>query len=205
MGYDGRVHDLTAFVLAGGQSTRMGRDKAFLRWQEGTLLEHALAVARELTPDARIVASAKQLAGQGAVVVEDIYGSCGPLGGIHAALVSSVSPWNLVLAVDLPLVNPPLLGYLVARARESQAVVTVPNVGGQLQPLCAVYRREFAEVAERSLKEGKNKIDLLFATVRTQVIAEEKLLQAGFAREMFRNVNTPQDLEDVRRHSVSET
>jgi molybdopterin-guanine dinucleotide biosynthesis protein A len=94
---------------------------------------------------------------------------------------------------------------LVARARESQAVVTVPNVGGQLQPLCAVYRREFAEVAERSLKEGKNKIDLLFATVRTQVIAEEKLLQAGFAREMFRNVNTPQDLEDVRRHSVSET
>ncbi|HXW91798.1 MAG TPA: molybdenum cofactor guanylyltransferase [Terriglobales bacterium] len=198
------VVDLTAFVLAGGKSTRMGTDKAFLRWHEGTLLEHALALARELTPEVRIVAKAEKFAHHGVVVIEDIHRDCGPLGGIHAALSTTPSPWNLILAVDLPLLNRQLLSYLLTRARESQATVTVPKVGARLQPLCAVYRREFAEVAKRSLEAGENKIDLLFAKVRTQVIEEEQLFEAGFSRGMFRNVNTPQDLEEVSGPSVSE-
>ena len=203
MGYDRGVNDLTAFVLAGGKSTRMGTDKAFLRWQEGTLLDHVLDVAHELTPHVRIVAAREKFARYGAVVIEDIYPGCGPLGGIHAALSSTSSEWNLMLAVDLPLVNQPLLSYLVARAQESDATVTVPHVGGGLQPLCAVYRRAFAELAKRSLEAGENKIDRLFARVKTRTIEEEELLRAGFSREAFRNVNTPEDLEDVRRHSAS--
>ena len=204
MGYDRGVNDVTAFVLAGGKSTRMGTDKAFLRWQTGTLLDHVLELARELTPEVRIVADRKRFARYGATVIEDIYPGCGPLGGIHAALSTTVSPWNLMLAVDLPLLNGRLLSYLVNRARESDATVTVPSVGGGLQPLCAVYRREFAEVAKRSLAAGQNKIDLLFARVKTQTIEEEEWLRAGFSREMFRNVNTPKDLEEARRRSVSD-
>jgi molybdenum cofactor guanylyltransferase len=201
LGYDRGVNDLAAFVLAGGKSTRMGTDKAFLRWREGTLLDHILGVAHELTPNVRIVANRQKFDRYGVVVIEDIYTGCGPLGGIHAALSATASEWNLMLAVDLPLVSHPLLSYLVARARESDATVTVPKVGG-LQPLCAVYRRAFAELAQRSLEAGENKIDRLFTRVKTQTIEEEKLLHAGFSREAFRNVNTPEDLEDVRRHSV---
>jgi len=204
LGYDRGVDDLTAFVLAGGKSTRMGTDKAFLRWQEGTFLDHVLELAHELTPRVRIVADRRRFASYGGAVIEDIHPGCGPLGGIHAALSTTATPWNLMLAVDLPLLNGRLLSYLVTRARESDAIVTVPSVGGGLQPLCAVYRREFAGVAERSLAEGRNKIDLLFARVKTQTIEEEKLLRAGFSREMFRNVNTPEDLEAVRRRSVSD-
>jgi len=201
LGYDRGVNDLTAFVLAGGKSTRMGTDKAFLRWREGTLLDHILDLARELTPNVRIVADRKKFDRYGAVVIEDIYPGCGPLGGIHAALSATASEWNLLLAVDLPLVSHPLLAYLVARAQESDATVTVPKVGGGLQPLCAVYRRAFAEVAKRSLETGENKIDRLFARVKTQTIDEEKLLRAGFSREAFRNVNTMEDFEDVRRYA----
>jgi molybdenum cofactor guanylyltransferase len=203
LGYDRGVSDLTAFVLAGGKSTRMGTDKAFLRWQEGTLLDHILDVAHELTPHVRIVADREKFARYATVVIEDIYPGCGPLGGIHAALSSTSSEWNLMLAVDLPLVNQPLLSYLVARAQKSDATVTVPKVGGGLQPLCAVYRSAFAELAKRSLEAGENKIDRLFARVKTQTIEEEELLRAGFSREAFRNVNTPEDLEDVRRHCPS--
>lgn len=204
LGYDRGVNDLAAFILAGGKSRRMGTDKAFLPWREGTLLDHVLEVVRALTPEVRIVADRKKFASYGALVIEDIYPGCGPLGGIHAALSTTASPWNLMLAVDLPLLNHQLLSYLVTRARETDAIVTVPYVGGGLEPLCAVYRREFVEVAQRSLAAGKNKIDLLFARVKTQTIDEEKLLQAGFSREMFRNVNTPEDLEQVRRRSVSD-
>jgi molybdopterin-guanine dinucleotide biosynthesis protein A len=203
LSYDRGVNDVTAFVLAGGKSTRMGTDKAFLRWQEGTLLDHVLGLAHELTPQVHIVGDRKRFSSYGAAVIEDVYPGCGPLGGIHAALSTTVSPWNLMLAVDLPLLNGRLLSYLVTWARESDATVTVPSVGGALQPLCAVYRREFAEAAKRSLEAGQNKIDLLFARVKTQTIEEEKLLRAGFSREMFRNVNTPEDLEEVRRRSVS--
>jgi molybdenum cofactor guanylyltransferase len=204
LGYDRGVNDLTAFVLAGGKSTRMGTDKALLRWREGTLLDHILDVAHELTPNVRIVADRKKFARYGAVVIEDVYPGCGPLGGIHAALSATASEWNLMLAVDLPLVSHRLLSYLVARAQESDATVTVPNVGGGLQPLCAVYRRAFAEIAKRSLEAGENKIDRLFAGLQTQTIEEEELSRAGFSRKAFRNVNTPEDLEDVRGHSVSD-
>ena len=205
MGYDRGVKHLTAFVLAGGKSTRMGTDKAFLRWREGTLLDHILDLAGELTPNVRIVGDRRKFDRYGSLVIEDIYPACGPLGGIHAALSATASEWNLMLAVDLPLVTHPLLSYLVARAQESDATVTVPNIGGGLQPLCAVYRRAFAEIAKRSLEIGENKIDRLFVRLKTQTIEEEELLRAGFSREAFRNVNTPEDLEDVRRLSVSDT
>jgi len=74
-------------------------------------------------------------------------------------------------------------------------MVTVPQVGGKIQPLCAVYRREFLELAERALQKGENKIDRLFSEENTRVIGEEELSEAGFSAEMFRNLNTPEDLE----------
>lgn len=192
-------NDLTAFVLAGGKSTRMGADKAFLRWGEETLLDSTLKLARAVAGEVRIVGDAKKFGGFGCVVVEDVYRDRGPLGGIHAALSGSGSELNLMLAVDLPLMRPEFLSYLIVQAREAGATVTVPNAAGGLQPLCAIYRREFAVTAEESLRAGKNKIDPLFAKVRTRVVEEEELVRAGFAAEMFRNVNTPEDVEQAKR------
>jgi molybdopterin-guanine dinucleotide biosynthesis protein A len=200
--YDQRVseetaHGVTAFVLAGGKSTRMGSDKAFLRLGEETLLSRALRVAGAVAEEVRIVGDAKKFAGFGQVV-EDVYRDRGPLGGIHAALSSSTTDWNLMLAVDLPFAGPEFLTYLILWARESDATVTVPRAGGGLQPLCAIYRRKFAEVAEQSLRAGKNKIDLLFAKVDTRVLEEDELVRAGFSVAMFRNVNTPEELEKAK-------
>lgn len=190
--------DVTAFVLAGGRSTRMGADKAFLHWGDNTLLDRALKLARGVAAEVRIVGDSRKFGGLGCSVVEDVYRERGPLGGIHAALTSSVSDLNLMLAVDMPLMTLEFLGYLISQARDAGAIVTVPNAGGGLQPLCAVYRQEFASVAEESLKAGKNKIDVLFAKVRARVIEEEELVRAGFSAEMFRNVNTPEDLKQAK-------
>ena len=65
--------------------------------------------------------------------------------------------------------------------------------------MCAVYRRSFAEVAERSLRAGKNKIDPLFAEVKTKIIEQDELARNGFSEETFRNVNTAQDWEAAKR------
>jgi len=198
--YDQRVKNaigVTAFILAGGKSSRMGSDKAFLQLGSETLLAHALKLAGAVTDDVRIVGDATKFSAFGRVV-EDVYRDQGPLGGIHAALSTSPTELNLMLAVDLPFVEANFLQYQLSRAQECQAMVTLPRTAGGLQPLCAVYRRGFAAVAEDSLRSGRNKIDSLFAKVETCVIDEEELVRGGFSLEMFRNLNTPDDLEKVR-------
>jgi len=194
---DGTVPDAAIFIMAGGKSTRMGTDKAFVTLDGKTLLVRALEVARALTPEVRIVGDVAKF-GAFASVVEDVFRECGPLGGIHAALRASAADLNLMVAVDLPFVSRVLLEYLIARARSSDAIVTVARAGGGWQPLCAVYRREFAEVAEKALRQGKYKIDTLFETQRTQAIGEDELKGRGFSVEMFRNLNTPEELSEAR-------
>jgi len=188
---------VTAFVLAGGKSMRMGRDKAFLQLGDRTLLARAVDLASAVAGDVRIVGDARKFARFGAVV-EDVYRERGPLGAIHAALLSTTTELNLMLAVDLPFLQPEFLQYLISEAHRTGAVVTVPRAGGGLQPLCAVYLRRFAELAERSLREGRNKIDSLFAEVETRVVGEEELSQAGFSAEMLRSLNKPEEWEEAK-------
>jgi molybdopterin-guanine dinucleotide biosynthesis protein A len=162
-----------------------------------TLLGRALDVASAVTGDCRIVGDPAKFAVFGPVV-EDIFRECGPLGGIHAALLSAKSELNLMLAVDLPFMKAKFLEYLIVQARETSAVVTVPHAGGGLQPLCAIYRRKFVEVAERALRKRKNKIDPLFAEVETRVLDEGELSRAGFSLDIFRNLNTLEHWEEAK-------
>ncbi|HEX6822991.1 MAG TPA: molybdenum cofactor guanylyltransferase [Candidatus Sulfotelmatobacter sp.] len=189
--------DLTAFILAGGNSTRMGTDKAFVMLDGRSLLARALDVCRTLTSEARIVGDRKKFA-PFADVVEDVFAGCGPLAGIHAALRASGTDLNLVLAVDLPFVSPALLHFLMGQARQGGAVVTLPRAGKGWQPLCAVYRRAFADVAETALRAGRYKIDALFDQVLVRPVEEMDLRTAGFSPEVFRNLNTPEQLAAAR-------
>jgi molybdopterin-guanine dinucleotide biosynthesis protein A len=191
------VNELAAFVLAGGRSTRMGKDKAFLELEGRTLLARALALARSVTSNVRIVGDPTRLAAFGNVI-EDVYRNCGPLGGIHAALTNSTAEWNLMLAVDLPFLEEKFLEYLVSAARESKAAVTVPRAAGGFQPLCAVYRRSFAASAGRALRAATNKIDKLFVPTDTRILEQDELLRNRFSSEMFRNINTPKDWDEAK-------
>jgi len=189
--------ELTAFILAGGNSTRMGTDKAFVMLDGRTLLARALEVCRTITSEVRIIGDWNKFA-PFAPVVEDVFPGCGPLAGIHAALRASQTDWNVVLAVDLPFVSPALLHFLVAQATESRAIVTVPQAGKGWQPLCAVYRRGFVDAAETALRAGRYKIDALFDPALTHPIGEQDLRSAGFSPEVFRNLNTPEELAEAR-------
>ncbi|MGA7694510.1 MAG: molybdenum cofactor guanylyltransferase [Candidatus Sulfotelmatobacter sp.] len=192
---DALARDVAAFILAGGKSTRMGADKAFVDYDGRTLLERALDLARSVTSTVRIVGNREKFA-PFAPVVEDIFQDCGPLGGIHAALRASTTERNLMLAVDTPLVSRAFLQYLISQARGApEAVVVVPRVDRGWQPLCAIYRREFADAAESALRSGRNRIDRLFDGVRTRVIEQAELEVAGFSLAIFRNLNTPEELE----------
>ena len=189
--------EASAFVLAGGKSTRMGTDKAFVLLDGRTLLARMLDVARSLTAEVAIVGDRSKFAAF-APVIEDVFPGCGPLGGIHAALRASKTELNVILAVDIPFISTALVNYLLSRARNSDATVTLPRAGGGLQPLCAVYRRGFGKLADAALLTGKNKIDALFDETSTLVISEQEIKRAGLSSIDFRNLNTPQDLTFAR-------
>jgi len=173
-----------------------------MQFGQRTLLEHALELARAATGDAWIVGSAERFASFGPLV-EDIYPGRGPLAGIQAALAGSRTELNLILAVDMPFLQLDFLHYLIARAGASPAQVVVPRADGGFQPLCAVYRKDLAEVARRSLEAGKNKIDPLFTEVQTLIIEPPELERNGFAEDMFRNLNTEQDWQEAKQKLAS--
>ncbi|MGZ4838638.1 MAG: molybdenum cofactor guanylyltransferase [Terriglobales bacterium] len=236
---------VAAFVIAGGQSLRMGRDKALLRLDGQTLVERALGLAGGVSDHVSIVGPREKLHGIAELrsrgimelnIVEDIFPGQGPLAGIHAALRSSEAELNLMIAVDTPFLDARFLRYLVEVAEKDGATVTVPvtekrrkqppintdqhrshinksdqrssvKISGpesslQYQPLCAVYRREFAEVAERALRASRNNIVPLFREVRTRAIGDEELRQLAFDPRMFDNLNTPEEWDQARRRNA---
>ncbi len=135
--------------------------------------------------------------------MEDIYRDRGPLAGIHAALRSTESDWNLVLSVDMPLMTPEFLSWLLQQARGADQLIVVPDALGGQQPLCAVYRREVLAAAEQALKGDDNKIGHLFDRVPTRILSESEIRTAGFTPEVFQNVNTVQDYEALVRDKGS--
>jgi molybdopterin-guanine dinucleotide biosynthesis protein A len=190
--------DVTAFILTGGKSTRMGEDKALLRLPSGsTFLEHSLAIAGAVAAEVGIVGP-RQLYGSHAwagEIIEDVFPDRGPLGGIHAALSFTQTEWNVFIAVDLPLVTTDLLRWIVAEARKSGKQVTVASADGGLHPLCGVYRRSFKDRAAQGLQEGRNKVAANFDPESLRILTEEEITAAAFSPRMFANVNTPEEFQ----------
>jgi molybdopterin-guanine dinucleotide biosynthesis protein A len=189
------MNGIAGFVLAGGQSRRMGTDKAAMEWQGRTLLQHSLDLLSSVASRVAIVGSAEKFGSFG-TVVEDQFVGRGPLAGIHAALRSSAaSQLNLIVAVDMPLLSQGFLRFLLEQAAAAHAVATVPRTSEGWQPLCAVYRREFADFADAALRLGRNRIDPLFGETELRVVQENELQDFGFSPEIFRNLNTPDDVK----------
>jgi molybdopterin-guanine dinucleotide biosynthesis protein A len=190
------VEDVTAFVLTGGRSSRMGTDKAMLAWGGELLIERTLAVARRACGRVQICGQRERYAEFGEVI-EDAEPGRGPLSGIQAALHATESELNLVLSVDLPLMRAGFLTWLLQQAREGEQKITVPDAGGNLQPLCAVYHREVAGVVDEAMAKGELKVTRLFRRAATRIIGEQEIRAAGFEPSIFTNVNTPEDYESL--------
>jgi phospholipid/cholesterol/gamma-HCH transport system ATP-binding protein len=187
--------DVTAFVLAGGRSSRMGSDKALLTLGDRTLLQHALQIAFACATT--YIVGPRDRYGNFGATIEDIYRGCGPLGGIHAALRRTTSELNLILSVDMPLITAEFLRWLIEQARIAPELITVPDAAGGLQPLCAVYRRGVVDAVRMALRNGDFKVGHLFSQVPTHVIGEPEILAAGFSTDIFRNINTPEEYKTL--------
>lgn len=200
--------DVSAFVLAGGGSTRMGTDKALLRFQNVALVERALYRLRSIGLHPGIVGSRADLRNC-APIIPDLHEHCGPLSGLEAGLSASSAPLTLFIPVDLPLLPAALLSRLITRALITNAPATIPCILGQPQPLAAVYHRDLLPVVSRALAMGDYKVMRVIQqgaaalgqpidmfNVETVIGASGNY--AGWPRvpaNAFLNCNTPDDLK----------
>lgn len=183
----------TGVVMAGGLSTRMGRDKAMLMLEDKrTLLERAfetlwVAGATEVFV---AVGTGKSYGLPGAKEIQDLQKDCGPMGGLAACLAEVKHPLCLVLAVDMPTMTPAYLSGLMSDAETGCGVV--PVLDGSAEPLAAVYPREAAVEAKRAMQSGDFSMQRLI-----RILVDKKLVRLRMVskaeRPFFTNWNSPTD------------
>lgn len=184
-----RRGNVTVQIMAGGRSSRMGRDKALVELGGKTLLRRALenwqiyggAVQLSVGPVERA-----ELAPEGVRAVADRYEGCGPLGGLHAGLLVCRTEFLLLTAVDCPFVTAELADGLLSAVGGADACAYTVN--GRAEPLFALYRKSCLPAAERMLADGEHKMGLLLRRVETVYLPAEDPAP-------FRNLNTPEELE----------
>ncbi len=182
-----------AAVLVGGESRRMGCNKAFLKLGQDNLVESIALKLKTLFHDVFLVGSdPAPYSSLGLPVVADIYKGCGPLAGIHAALQATTRPYLFVTACDMPFLDLKMVSFLVAGAWGYDAVV--PKIGEYLEPLCAVYGKACLPAAEANLRRGQGKITDIFPKVRVKYV-ELKELRRFDVEKAFFNINTPKDMK----------
>uniref|UniRef100_A0A7C5RSJ3 Probable molybdenum cofactor guanylyltransferase n=1 Tax=Thermomicrobium roseum TaxID=500 RepID=A0A7C5RSJ3_THERO len=185
-------------ILAGGQSRRMGQDKALLDFHGEPLLVRVLRRVRPLTDDVFIVASDRpEYSRFNVPVVPDRLPGSGPLGGIYTALLTARHDYCLVLSCDLPFVNPQLLEALLALPRDYDVLVpTRAEQTGQggaetFETLHAIYAKSCIPAIEQRLLRGEFKIIGFFPEVRVRRVPETELRRYDPELLSFLNANTP--------------
>jgi molybdenum cofactor guanylyltransferase len=189
---------VTGVILAGGKSRRMGRDKAFLPFGKGVLIERVIEVVRAVTDELLLITNTpEQYQRFGLPMVSDVIPEAGSLGGIYTGLVHAKTPYSLALACDMPFVKPAFSRFLCDIAGEADVII--PKNAEDFQPLCTVYAQACREPIRQRIEAGRLKITGFFDQVRVRVIEGEVLARYDPHDVMFFNANTPEEYERARR------
>ncbi len=186
--------EVTGIILAGGKSSRMGRDKGLCRFRGKTLVSYAIETLKPLC--GRLILSAnnrvEDYAAFGLEVLPDEVKGIGPMGGILSCLRQSDTQHNLVLSCDTPFVTTALLEFLLQNIEKRQVVV--PRHGENLlEPLAAYYATNTLAQLNRCVEAGDYKMMNFFNRVNFGTVNVDQLMPS-FSPALFRNLNTPDDL-----------
>jgi molybdopterin-guanine dinucleotide biosynthesis protein A len=196
-----RLDQVAGFILAGGESSRMGMDKGLLEIDGVPLI---VRTAR-LVDGVDRMASAATVVGRpetyqriGLRATADGWPGCGPLGGIATALRASETEWNLIVACDLPYLTCEWLQFLTRRARESVADAVVPMSEHGAEPLCAMYHSRCEPAIRGALAQGTRKVTEGLVRVRLEYLEPTEWKCFDSDGLLFKNMNTPADYEEAK-------
>jgi molybdenum cofactor guanylyltransferase len=195
---------LTGVVLAGGQSRRLGRDKALLELGGQTLLARTVETLAPLCREVIVVTNSPQAhAHPAARLVGDLLPGTGSLGGIYSGLMAAATHYSMVVACDMPFLDPKLIAYLASVAPGYDVVM--PRRQKLLEPLHSLYGKPCLPFIGDSLHRRELRVTDFLSHVRVRYVDESELAPLDLDRRWFFNINTPQDLAAVRAQFEGES
>jgi molybdenum cofactor guanylyltransferase len=191
------------YVLAGGGSTRFGRDKALVEIGGAPMLSRMRSLLRDVTKEVNVVAAPHKYAALGVASIADRWEGQGPLAGIITALQTTAeiggAEWNLIIGCDMPFLTREWLTYLAERAPTSGAEVVAPRSAQGLEPLCACWRTSAAAKLQQVFEGGTRKITEAMKHLHMEVVDEADWKRFDKAGRLFGNMNTAADYDEARR------
>jgi molybdopterin-guanine dinucleotide biosynthesis protein A len=197
-----RYFQVSGYVLAGGDSSRMGRDKAAI---EVGGLAMVLRAARLLEPlvskraAVTVIGPAGRYAEFSLKSIPDDLPGMGPLAGIATAVRNSLSPWSLIVGCDMPFLTTEWLVHLLARGVPSTADIVVAEGAGGIEPLCGLYHKRCEATFATRLARGERKVTDAFAGHQVLTITADEVQPFDPHGLLFKSVNTPEDLAEAEK------
>lgn len=196
--------DVETFLLVGGKSTRMGRNKSLLEINGEPLIQRTANLLAPLVKSITLVISGAQSSNPEnknpysdfkLPAVADRYAEAGPLGGVTTALSAAQTPWCLILACDMPFFTRAWLTFLLGQIYKvpEQTDAIVPETNRGLEPLCAIYRSTCASTFAAALDRGERKVTDALAALNLKRITENEWRKFSPDGNLFGNLNTWQD------------
>jgi len=198
MPYQEGIH---GFVLAGGKSTRMGQDKALMRFGGKQLILRAAEILNPFVKETTLIGPQDRYGNLGLPVVADKWPDQGPLAAVYTGLLSSNTEWNIFLACDLPLLSRQFIQLLVERTRATHSDVVAPRTQDGWQPLSAAYHSRCRTALARAMQGDRRSIIGLFDEVRVEAITPDEMASAGLSEGELTNMNTPEDWARIAKLS----
>jgi molybdopterin-guanine dinucleotide biosynthesis protein A len=191
--------EIAGFVLAGGESSRMGRSKAKLELAGTPMLVRTSRLVEAVAGKPTVIGSLDHADSYGLAWIADDWPGAGPLGGIATALRASSAAWNLVVACDLPYLTRPWLEFLARRAQASNADAVVPMNTRGAEPLCAMYNKRCEAAIGAALESGVRKVTDGLKDLLVELIDPFEWKAFDSEGLLFKNMNSPEDYEEARR------
>lgn len=189
---------LTMAVIAGGKSTRFGRDKGLALVKNRSLIDYTLQTARQLS-DTIILIYGKEVlyGGLNIPIFFDVFPDCGPLGGVHSALIHASTEWIATMPCDMPLLIPDIYHILYGLRQLNRPVVAVSHRG--IEPLVSIWHRSAAVEIEKALRKKRFSMqESIFSLKATTVLLPA--VMKDYREYYFTNVNYPEDLTEIENY-----
>lgn len=198
---------LTIVIQAGGESTRMGQDKALIPFLGKTLIQRVFERVAKLGDEILVTTNhPESFAFLEATLIPDLLPGRGALGGLYTALSAASHPLVGVVACDMPFVSANLLSALYDRLVETGWDAAIPRSPGGLEPFHAIYRRETClPLVKTSLETGLHRVDAWFSEAKIAYFALEEVQRWDPHQIAFLNVNTPAELEQAEKQAKEES
>lgn len=186
------MEELSAYIIAGGKSSRMGFDKGMLLLNGTVFIEHIIMSLRKISiKNITIVSGNSKYDFLNCERIEDIYPDKGPVGGIFTALSHSNTEQNIILSVDIPLISPEIITWLISSINKNKLITQV-KVGEKTCPLVAVYNKSVSKVFEEHLKRNQLRLNSIIEEISHHTIEAPK--EWCF---FLQNINTKEDYKKI--------